>query len=85
MRVEFPKDWHVKPVESSEAEMVYQVFADQPADSNTLLVSLNMDGKAHETSFIILGPNAGKDWQPASGVPTCPKCHARTEACLCPK
>jgi len=83
--VVFPKDWHVKPLESSEVEMIYEVFADSADDSNPLTVSVDLSGKKHEARFIVLGPNAGKDWQPARGVPHCPKCGARIEACLCEK
>ena len=81
--VEFPKAWHVKTLESSEVEMAYEVFADSVEDSNVLRARAAVNGKTYETSFIILGPNAGEDWQPAKGVPTCPKCNARLEACLC--
>jgi ADP-ribosylglycohydrolase len=84
-RIEFPADWHVKPLESSEVEMAYEVFADKVDDANTVKARVEIGGKKYETDFLILGPNAGKDWQPARGVPTCPKCHARIEACLCPK
>lgn len=83
--IDFPADWHVKPMESTEEEMVYEVFADSVQDSNTLKVRVETAGKKHDTEFILLGPNAGKDWRPAAGVRTCPKCHARIEACLCPK
>ncbi|MCL6519455.1 MAG: ADP-ribosylglycohydrolase family protein [Armatimonadetes bacterium] len=83
--LEFPSDWHVKPIESSELEMAYEVFADNPVDSNTIKAKVEIGADKFESNFIILGPNTGKDWQPAAGVPHCPKCGARIEACLCPK
>ena len=84
-RIEFPPEWHAKALESSEIEMAYQVFADRAADSNTVKVKVDIDGKKYERDFVILGPTAGKDWQPARGVPHCPKCGARVEACMCEK
>ena len=83
--IEFPPDWHVKTLESSEAEMVYEVFADKVEDRNTLGIKVDVDGKKHETSLMILGPDAGKDYQAGAGVRTCPKCHARVEGCICGK
>jgi len=84
-RIEFPKDWHVTPLESSELEMAYQVLADQPQDSNTVKVKVDLAKRKYERDILILGPGAGKDWQPARGVPHCPKCGARVEACMCGK
>jgi ADP-ribosylglycohydrolase len=85
MRLEVPRGWHLKPLESSELEMAHEVIADQPADTNSLAVKVDLGAKKYAAEFMILGPGAGKDWQPARGVPHCPKCGARIEACLCPK
>jgi len=85
MSLTFPTGWNVKRLESSETEMAYEILCDAPNDSNVIRASAEISGTKYQAEFIILGPNAGKDWQPAAGVPHCPKCGARVEACLCPK
>jgi len=85
MQIETPADWKVKSLESSELESAYEVSADHPGDSDTVTARVTTDGKSHTAEFVILGPSAGKDWQPARGVPHCNKCGAREEACMCQK
>lgn len=85
VKVEFPAGWHVRKLESSEVEPAYEVFADNPSDTSTIRTHVEVGGKTYASEFLILGPGAGKDWRPASGVPHCPKCGARVEACLCDK
>ncbi|MDI6828964.1 MAG: ADP-ribosylglycohydrolase family protein [Armatimonadota bacterium] len=84
-KLEFPPEWHVKTIESSELEMAYEVLADKPQNSNIVKANVEVGGNKFGADFIILGPNASEDWQPAAGVPHCSKCGARIEACLCHK
>lgn len=85
MQLEVPKGWKSSPLRPSEEEVAYDVTAEKPSDSNTVTAHVTVAGKKHSAPFVLFGPDAGKDWQPARGVPTCPKCHARLESCLCPK
>ncbi len=85
MQLEVPAGWVSDPLRPSEEEVAYEVTAENPTDSNIVKAHVTIGGRKYSAEFVILGPNAGNDWQPARGVPTCPKCHARIEACLCPK
>jgi len=50
-------------------------------DRNTLVVSVGDE----EVEFTMLGPGEAKGFAAGANVATCPKCHARTEACICGK
>ena len=84
IQLEVPTGWRSGPLRASEEEVFFEVTADGPADSNTVQARVTAGGKRYSAEFVILGPGADKDWQPARGVPTCPKCHARVESCICP-
>lgn len=87
IKLDLPAGWTIRQLGEQiwfpEPETIYEVVADQVRDSNTINVRVDFSGLKYDRQFLILGPNSGKDWQPARGVPTCPKCGARTESCIC--
>jgi len=50
------------------------------ADRNTVTVRLGGGGAV---DFVLLGPGEAEGYPAGDNVPTCPKCGARVEACIC--
>jgi ADP-ribosylglycohydrolase len=74
-----PEGWSVWPVEPG----CFLVTADAPADRNAVTVEADVEGETVRASFTILGPGEAKGFPAGDNVPTCPKCGARAEACVC--
>ena len=73
-----PKGWECERLAPNR----FRLFSAGPvADRNVLTVR----SSAGETRFTMLGPAEAKGWPAGDNVPKCPKCHARVEACICPK
>lgn len=61
----------------------FEVFCAGPvADRNVVSVRL-AGGPAGAADFTVLGPGEAKGFAAGNNVKTCPKCHARVEACIC--
>ncbi|HUU97996.1 MAG TPA: hypothetical protein VM487_19860, partial [Phycisphaerae bacterium] len=73
-----PKSWQCTRLGNAR----FRILADgKVADRNSLKVSLG--GKTAD--FTMLGPGEAKGFPAGDNVATCPRCHARVEACICEK
>jgi len=73
-----PKSWQCTRLGNAR----FRILADgKVADRNSLKVSLG--GKSAD--FTMLGPGEAKGFPAGDNVATCPRCHARVEACICEK
>jgi hypothetical protein len=71
-----PDGWQCEPLGGAS----FRLQCDgEIADRNTVTVSVG--GKPVE--FTMLGPGEAKGYEAEARVPTCPKCGARIEACMC--
>ncbi|HEY0866327.1 MAG TPA: ADP-ribosylglycohydrolase family protein [Fimbriimonas sp.] len=48
-----------------------------------VLVVARSEGRTFQKEFVILGPEEAKGFGAGRNVPTCPKCHAWIDACVC--
>ena len=58
----------------------FQVLAGNAVSSRNT-ISVVIGGKAVE--FVILGPDEAKGYEAGANVPSCQRCRARVEACMC--
>ena len=77
VRISVPAGWSCEPLGAAR----FLLFSPGPvADRNVLVVTLE-DGQ--QVDFVVLGPREAQGFPAGDNVPACPKCHARTEACIC--
>jgi hypothetical protein len=59
----------------------FRLYSPGPVeDRNTVTVR---PGGGGSVDFMVLGPGEAKGFPAGENVPTCPRCHARVEACIC--
>jgi len=59
----------------------FRVYSDGPvADRNEVRVEL---GDGSGVAFTVLGPGEARGFAAGANVETCPRCHARVDACIC--
>ena len=59
----------------------FRLLAQDAVDGrNAISVVVNGD----KVDFVILGPSEAQGHEAGVNVPSCPRCHARLEACMCP-
>ncbi|MER3472906.1 MAG: hypothetical protein C4335_02480 [Armatimonadota bacterium] len=80
-----PSGWRVQPLGEKLGQHRFVLSADEVADRNTIGVTVTLDGQILNAEFTMLGPGEAKGYPAGVNVPTCPKCHARVEACICEK
>ncbi len=80
-----PVGWSAEPVNSLFGQTRFKLNSANPDDRNILRVAVKAAGKSAVADFTILGLGEAKGYGAGNNVPTCPKCHARVEACICPK
>lgn len=78
-----PAGWEVRPVGEKWGQQCFEVTATEVPDRNTLRATAVLEGKTLVAEFTILGPGEAQGFPCRTNVPTCPRCHARVEACVC--
>ena len=78
-----PKGWTVRTLEPVGCRARFEVACDSPAGRNELRVVAKIGKIEAKAAFTILGPDEAKGYPAGNNVATCPKCHARKEACVC--
>lgn len=85
VNVRVASGWRVQPLGEKLGQHRFALYADEVADHNTVSVTVMLDGQILNAEFTMLGPGEAKGYPAGVNVPTCPKCHARVEACICEK
>lgn len=85
VNIRVPSGWRVQPLGEKLAQHRFVLYADEVADRNAIAVTAMLDGQILNAEFTMLGPGEAKGYPAGVNVPTCPKCHARVEACICEK
>lgn len=85
VNIRVPSGWRVQPGGEKLGQHRFLLFADEVADRNPIGVTVTLDGQILSAEFVMLGPGEAKGYPAGVNVPTCPKCHARVEACICEK
>jgi hypothetical protein len=76
VQLRVPEGWRCAPLGPAR----FELLSEGPvADGNELTVVV--DGTC--VNFAMLGPGQAKGFAAGDNVPTCPRCHARAEACIC--
>lgn len=85
VNVRVPSGWRVQPLGEKLGQHRFALYADEVADRNTVWATVMLDGQTLNAEFTVLGLGEAKGYPAGMNVPTCPKCHARVEACICEK
>ncbi|MCX7600067.1 MAG: ADP-ribosylglycohydrolase family protein [Armatimonadetes bacterium] len=80
-----PDNWCVKRLRPALGQTRFLIQAADVLDRNQVEVSVTTNREHRTVSFVILGPEEAKGYPAGVNVPTCAKCHARVEACICPQ
>lgn len=83
VQVQAPEGWQVRQIADLPGQKRFVLSADQVADRSTIKVTATAGGATQQGEFVVLGPNEAQGYPVRTNVPTCPKCHARIEACVC--
>jgi hypothetical protein len=83
--IRVPAGWRVQPARELVGQQRFTLYADEVADRNTIEVTATLDGTLLNATFAMLGPGEARGYPAGQNVPTCPRCHARVEACICEK
>ncbi len=78
-----PHGWKVTLEGSQGNQAMFCISADDVRDTNQVRIRFQSDGDSGQADFVFLGPGEAKGYRPAHWVPTCSKCNARVEACIC--
>lgn len=85
VNIRVPSGWRVQPLGEKLAQHRFVLYTDEVADRNAIDVTVMLNGQILNAEFTMLGPGEAKGYPAGVNVPTCPKCHARVEACICEK
>lgn len=80
-----PEGWRVQPLDEKLGRYRFLLYADDVADRSTIEVTATVEHQTLDAKFTMLGPGDAKGYPAGVNVPTCPRCHARVEACICKK
>ncbi len=83
--IRVPAGWRVQPSSELLGQQRFILYADEVADRNTIEVTATLDGTLLNATFAMLGPGEARGYPAGQNVPTCPRCHAQVEACICEK
>ncbi|MEN6305994.1 MAG: ADP-ribosylglycohydrolase family protein [Armatimonadia bacterium] len=83
VQVRAPEGWQVRQLSDLPGQKRFGLLATEVPDRNVLDVMAHVGGKTISGSYVMLGPGEAKGYPVRTNVPTCPKCHARVEACVC--
>jgi len=78
-----PEGWDVEPAGEMPGQYLFRIRAKEVPDRNAIGVAAKVDGRTLEAEYVMLGPGEAKGYPCGDNVPTCPRCHARIEACIC--
>ena len=80
-----PEGWIIKPAKKAMGQNFFIILTLQVQDKNIIDVTIFLSDMNCHTRFVILGPNEAQGYASGKNVPTCPTCHAWSEACICNK
>ncbi len=83
IRLRLPSGWRAEALGELRGQHRFRLRGRKVADRNTIRVDVEVGGKRLSASFAMLGPGEAKGYPCGDNVPTCPRCHARLEACIC--
>jgi len=78
-----PPGWRAVAVGEMGGQHRFKLRSGKVADRNAIAVEVDVGGQRLSATYAILGPGEAKGYPCGHNVPTCPKCHARLEACIC--
>ncbi|MFP4058552.1 MAG: ADP-ribosylglycohydrolase family protein [Candidatus Brocadiia bacterium] len=78
-----PPGWHAEQRLLARGRWHFALRADEVADRNELGVTAYCPDCTLEAAFTILGPGEARGYPCNVNVPTCERCGARREACIC--
>lgn len=81
--IRVPSGWKVHPQGEHLGHYRFTLYASEVANQNSIEVTVLLDGALLNATYTILGPEEAKGYAAGQNVPTCPRCHARVEACIC--
>ncbi|OQW96985.1 MAG: hypothetical protein BWK74_07305 [Desulfobacteraceae bacterium A6] len=79
VELKIPNTWKAEKKERFK----FSLYSNDVKPRNEIKVEVKLDNRDYSSKFAILGPQEAKGWPAELGVPTCPKCRARKEACIC--
>ncbi len=78
-----PSGWRAVSAGEMRGQHRFRLSAGKVSDRNTIFVEVDVGGQRLSASYGFLGPGEAKGYPCGQNVPTCPRCHARLEACIC--
>lgn len=82
--IKVPEGWIVSVSQKAPGRYSFNILAHQVEIRNTIMIIAKLSDGDRKVSFTVLGPNEAKGFPSGANVPTCPRCGARKEACICP-
>ncbi len=82
-QIEAPAGWQVEPAPAALGQQRFRLRADEVAARNPLAVTVDLPCGQQRLEYMIFGPEEAQGWSTVQGVPTCPKCGARVDYCIC--
>ena len=81
--IEAPRKWQVEPAADALGQKRFTLVADAVPDRSRLRVTAALPIGERTAEYVMLGPGEAQGYPCSTNVPTCPRCHARKENCLC--
>ncbi len=78
-----PLGWLSRRLGTTMNQARFGLSADCPQDINEVEVTVLVGRRSLRCAFIMLGPGEAKGYPCGQNVPTCPRCHARAQSCVC--
>lgn len=84
VEIDVPNGWQVSFVpDNTYGHKKFSMFAKNVPDRNTIIVTIKLPDRKRCVNFTIFGPGETKGFSAGASVPTCSKCGARVEGCIC--
>ncbi len=84
VQVEGPQGWAIEPTPQALGQRRFTLYAEGVDPRNHLNVTVQLPCGSRRFQFLMLGPEQARGMSCTEQVPTCPHCHARLSACICP-
>ena len=81
-KLHLPQGWQDLREESSD-ESSFHVTASETGGSNSIGVSVELEGRNYSAKFTVLGPDVATGFPSATTIEYCPKCSGRKGSCIC--
>lgn len=82
---EVPQGWEVETVAEAMGQKCFILRALKVEDHNIVGVCITLPDGQRRTKFVILGLGEARGYPSGKNVPTCPRCHAWIDFCICGK